>query len=89
MTRIISLRLPEEEISECDRRAAERGLSRTDYLRGLITRDLAEPSPSTQSGYIFKSWQVVGKYPSGKGGTNAEVDRAMKESFDRKRERNR
>jgi hypothetical protein len=89
MTKIISLRLPEDEVLECDRRAAERGLSRTEYVRGLITRDLTAPEPGGATAYAFKSWGVVGKYPSGRGGTNADADRAMTEAFDRKRERNR
>lgn len=88
MTKIISLRLPEDEVLECDRRAAERGLSRTEYLRGLITRDLTAPGTGGPRGYAFKSWGVVGKYPSGRGGTNADADRAMTEAINLKRERN-
>jgi hypothetical protein len=89
MTKIISLRLPEDDLLECDRRAAERGLSRTEYLRGLITRDLTAPPAEGSGGYAFKSWGVVGKYPSGGGGTNADADRAMTETIHRQRERNR
>lgn len=89
MTKLISLRLPENELSECDRRAEARGLSRSDYLRGLIARDLTEPAAGRPKPYAFKSWEVVGKYRAGRGGANADADRAMKESFDRKRERNR
>jgi hypothetical protein len=76
MTDVLTVRVPPDLLARADARAAQLGLDRGKYVRGLIEQDLTEAAkqgrPST-----FSSERFIGSTPLRRGPyTNARV-RAM------------
>jgi hypothetical protein len=76
MSTVLTVRLAERELGSCDARAAEMGLTRTDYIRYLIRQDL-EQNPKKSRRRRFASRDLIGKFNVGKGATNAAVRSAV------------
>jgi hypothetical protein len=76
MSTVLTVRLAESELGSCDARAAEMGLTRTDYIRYLIRQDL-EQNPKKSRRRRFASRDLVGKFSVGTGGSNAAVRLAV------------
>jgi hypothetical protein len=76
MSTVLTVRLAEKELGSCDARAAEMGLTRTDYIRYLIRQDL-EKSPREVRRRRFASRDLVGKFNIGAGSTNPAVRSAI------------
>lgn len=72
MTKILTVRLPEELHQKAEARALRLGLDRAKYVRSLIEGDVSEATRSAQS--TFASEDLVGLYEIGAGSaTNASV----------------
>ena len=69
------MRMPKTKIAALDRRAADAGLDRTQYLLRLLDQDLAKPANG--SNRRFASVHLLGKFRS-QGSTNVEVRAALK-----------
>jgi hypothetical protein len=76
MSTVLTVRLAETELGSCDARAAEMGLTRTDYIRYLIRQDL-EQNPKKSRERRFASRDLVGKFKVGAGSTNPAVRSAI------------
>jgi hypothetical protein len=82
MTQVISLRVPPRKAAAIDRRAADSGLDRTNYLLHLVDEDLARPAPKSKRRFV--SVRLLGKYRS-QGSSNAAVRAALKTQGDKDR----
>jgi hypothetical protein len=76
MSSILTVRLAAGELGSCDARAAEMGLTRTDYIRYLIRTD-QEQNTRKSGRRRFASRDLIGKFNVGAGSTNAAVRRAL------------
>lgn len=74
MTKLITVRLTPEEISQCDQEARKLGITRSEYVRCRLfdTPGVQEAKRSFQS----KDW--IGSMQVGGGSSNAAVRKAMK-----------
>lgn len=72
MATVLSVRLTSEELGSCDAKATSMGLTRTDYVKHLIHRDLQE-KPGRAAKRRFSSTDLIGKFAIGTGSTNAAV----------------
>ena len=75
MTRVVSLRMPVENVVAIDRRATDSGLDRTKYLLRLVDQDLARPA--RRSKRRFASVHLLGRFRS-RGSSNAQVRAALR-----------
>jgi len=82
MTKVVSLRIPQQTIAEIDRRAADEGLDRTNYLLQLVKDGLCKRARAPKRRFV--STHLLGKFPS-KGSTNAEIRAAMKKHIEKDR----
>ena len=76
MSSVLTVRLSSEEIGSCDAKATSMGLTRTDYVKHLIHRDLQE-KPGRAAKRRFCSTDLIGKFAIGTGSTNAAVRSAL------------
>jgi hypothetical protein len=67
--------MPPEKVAAIDRRAADSGMDRTQYLRRLVDQDLARPA--RRSRRRFASVHLLGRFHS-RGSSNARVRAALK-----------
>ncbi len=82
MTHVVSLRMPPEKVAAIDRRAADSGLDRTNYLLRLVDEALSRPA--TQSKRRFASGHLLGKFRS-QGSSNAAARAALKSQHEKDR----
>ena len=82
MTQVISLRVPPGKVAAIDRRAADAGLDRTNYLLRLVDEDLTRPAPKSRR--RFASLRLLGKFRS-RGSSNAAVRAALKSQGEKDR----
>ena len=82
MTQVISLRVPPGKVAAIDRRAADAGLDRTNYLLRLVDEDLTRPAPKSRR--RFASLHLLGKFRS-RGSSNAAVRVALKSQGEKDR----
>ena len=73
MTKVITVRLREDEVARCDAEARRLGLTRTEYVRYRLFPDEAEGGPEGQ----FLSQDLVGTFAVGTGSTNPQVRKAL------------
>jgi hypothetical protein len=76
MPSVLTVRLSSEELGSCDAKATSMGLTRTDYVKHLIHRDLKEKSGGTAK-RRFASTDLIGKFSIGTGSTNTAVRSAL------------
>lgn len=74
MTKVITVRLREDEVAKCDAEARRLGLTRTEYVRYRLFPDEAEEGASEGR---FLSQDLVGSFTVGTGSTNPEVRKAL------------
>ena len=74
MTKIITVRLREEEVARCDAEARRLGLTRTEYVRYRLFRDRGDDDGA---GGGFLSRDLVGAYAVGTGSGNPQVREAL------------
>lgn len=90
MTTVLTIRLAPALLSRAEAKAAQLGLDRAKYVRGLIEEDLAKEAPRRK--HKFASKHLLGSCTSPFGGepaTNARVREVMRLRQLEKRERNR
>ena len=74
MTKVITVRLREDEVARCDAEARRLGLTRTEYVRyRLFPAEAEEGAPEGQ----FLSRDLVGTFAVGTGSTNPQVRKAL------------
>jgi hypothetical protein len=89
MTQVLTLRVSPELAAKADERAAELGLDRGKYLRGLIEQDLSA-SRAKRGKRKFASEDFIGSVPLQKGPyTNRAVRVVVKARLTAKREKTR
>ncbi len=74
MTRVITVRLREEEVARCDAEARRLGLTRTEYVRHRLFGDHGEGGGPAGG---FLSRDLIGAYAVGSGGGNRQVRAAL------------
>jgi hypothetical protein len=77
MSTVLTVRLAAAELGSCDARAADMGLTRTDYIRYLIRADQEQSAGKSRRRRRFASRDLIGKFNVGSGSTNAAVRRAL------------
>jgi hypothetical protein len=87
MSSILTVRLAADELGSCDARAAEMGLTRTDYIRYLIRMDQEQNTRKSRRRRRFASRDLIGKFNVGGGSTNAAVCRALSARLTREKSR--
>ncbi len=75
MTEVLTVRLPAGALSQVDRRAAQQGRPRSEYIRQLIEADAAKAG-KTKPGR-FASLSLKGRHNIGRGSDNASVRAAL------------
>jgi hypothetical protein len=89
MTQVLTVRVSPDLIAKADERAAQLGIDRGKYVRGLIEQDIAGGS-STSRKRKFASERFIGSVPLGRGPyTNRRVRAIVRERLARRREKNR
>lgn len=87
MTQVLTLRVSPELAAKADERAAELGLDRGKYLRGLIEQDL-DANRAKRGKRKFASEDFIGSAPLRKGPyTNRVVRAIVKTRLTAKREK--
>jgi hypothetical protein len=89
MTQVLTVRVPPALVAKADRRAAELGLDRGKYVRGLIEQDVttAARRPAKRT---FVSEDFIGSMPLARGPyTNRRVRAIIREHLTAKREADR
>jgi hypothetical protein len=89
MTQVLTVRVPPDLIAKADARAAQLGIDRGKYVRGLIEQDVAggENEPRKRK---FASEGFIGSMPLRRGPyTNRRVRAIVRERLSAKREENR
>lgn len=77
MTKVISIRLETRLLAELDNRSSELGKNRSEYVLGLVKRDL---EAAGDVGRRFGSEDLIGSYRTGKPkGDNATVRQVIRE----------
>lgn len=74
VTKVITVRLREEELARCDAEARRLGLTRTEYVRYRLFRDTGGAG---HAGRAFLSQDLVGAWAIGAGSGNAQVRAAL------------
>lgn len=67
--------MPAQKVAAIDRRAADSGLDRTQYLLRLVDQELARPASASRR--RFASVHLLGRFRS-RGSSNAQVRSALK-----------
>jgi hypothetical protein len=75
MTEVLTVRLPPGLLSKVDRRAAQHGRPRSEYVRHLIETDAVKPVKTNPS--RFASLHLKGRHAIGRGSNNASVRAAL------------
>lgn len=88
MTQVLTVRVPPDLMAKADERAAQLGVDRGHYVRGLIEQDTSGAAkPSRRK---FASEAFIGSAPLGRGPyTNRRVRDLVRERLAAKREKNR
>jgi len=73
MTKVITVRLREDEVAKCDAEARRLGLTRTEYVRYRLFPAEEEGGPEDR----FLSRDLVGAFAVGTGSTNPQVRKAL------------
>jgi hypothetical protein len=80
MTKMISIRVDPGVLAEVDSRSSELGRNRSEYILGLVKRDLEVARK--ERGHCFASEDLIGSVRSGIAmGDNATVRRVIAERF--------
>jgi predicted DNA-binding protein len=88
MTNVLTLRIPPDLLSKAEARAAQLGLDRAKYVRGLIEEDLARKEDSPK--HTFASEDLLGSVSIGEGPyTNQRVREVMRARLNAWRAKNR
>ena len=74
MSKVITVRLREDEVAKCDAEARRLGLTRTEYVRYRLFPDDAGGDAPEGS---FLSRDLVGSFSVGTGSTNPQVRKAL------------
>jgi hypothetical protein len=82
MTQVVSIRVPSKKVAEIDRKAADIGLDRTNYILRLVNQDLQRPA--SKSKRRFASSHLLGRFRS-KGSSNAQIRAALKIHLEKNR----
>jgi hypothetical protein len=82
MTQVVSIRVPSKKVAEIDRKAANIGLDRTNYILRLVDEDLQRPASKPKR--RFASTHLLGKFRS-KGSSNTEIRAALKVHIEKNR----
>lgn len=89
MTQVLTVRAPPDLIAKADERAAQLGLDRGKYVRGLIEQDL-QAGTARPGKRRFASEDFIGSVPLGRGPyTNRRVRSIVKKRLGRKSEKHR
>jgi len=89
MTQILTVRVPPDLMAKADARAAQLGLDRGKYVRGLIEQDVAESARAPRR-RRFASEEFIGSRPLGRGPyTNRRVRAIVRERLSNRREKDR
>jgi hypothetical protein len=89
MTQILTVRVPPDLMAKADERAAELGLDRGKYVRGLIEQDVVAGRRRPRR-HKFASEAFIGSTPLARGPyTNRRVRQIVRERLAAKRETNR
>lgn len=89
MTQVLTVRVSPELIAKADERAAQLGLDRGKYVRGLIEQDVVAGAKPVRR-RRFASEDFIGSVPLGQGPyTNRRVRSIVAERVAKGREKNR
>lgn len=89
MTEVLTVRVPPDLLAKADERAAQLGLDRGKYVRGLIEHDLTAGAREKRR-RTFSSESFIGSVPLGRGPyTNRRVRAIVRERVVSRREKNR
>jgi hypothetical protein len=89
MTEVLTVRVPPDLLAKADARAAELGLDRGKYVRGLIEQDVAEDGRKSRT-RRFASEDFIGSVPLGRGPyTNRRVRAIVRARLVERREEDR
>ena len=89
MTQVLTVRVSPALLVKADARAAELGLDRGKYVRGLIEEDLTAGA-KRRTRRMFKSTSFIGSVPLGRGPyTNRRVRKIVRERLVGRRETDR
>ena len=75
MTQVLTVRLAAGLLAKIDRRAAQEGRRRSDYVRRLIEKDARKPVKTRPA--RFACLHLKGRYALGRGSDNAAVRSAL------------
>jgi len=89
MTQVLTVRVPPDLLAKADERAAQLGLDRGKYVRGLIEQDVTAGAGERRR-RAFSSESFIGSVPLGRGPyTNRRVRAIVRERLTGRREKNR
>lgn len=77
MTKVLTVRLKEEELARCDAEARRMGLTRTEYVRHCLFGKIEEEDAAGKSSPAFLSRDLIGAFAVGSGSSNREVREAL------------
>lgn len=89
MTQVLTVRVPPDLLAKADERAAQLGLDRGKYVRGLIEQDITTGVRDRRR-RTFSSESFIGSVPLRRGPyTNRRVRAIVRERLARRHEKNR
>ncbi len=89
MTQVLTVRVPPDLLAKADERAAQLGLDRGNYVRGLIEQDITTGVRDRRC-RTFSSETFIGSVPLSRGPyTNRRVRAIVRERLRARREKNR
>jgi hypothetical protein len=89
MTQVLTVRVPPDLLAKADERAAQLGLDRGKYVRGLIEQDISAGTEERRR-RTFSSESFIGSAPLDRGPyTNRRVRAIVRDRLERRREKNR